>query len=258
MEYKKFEWHDNDNMFSVYQAYEEGKPEYPVICPECGNRSAHLYINRYKDTHRGGVWVWCSECHAFEHGSYIVPLWWDNHTCVNQANLCGANPEELVQYETVLDDHINSQLMRYCMLDNVCQYCLHKNGVKPKMEKCPECGQETWMATLDGPCMIVSCSACGLKVVGASFFPPCHNDYLDYEFTIVNVPKEKKIKIAKLFGLNVKDLIEELREKSEFKRSYKLPMAEKIINELNELEVDFIISPDLINKYPHLIGCKSF
>lgn len=52
LEYKKFEWHDTDNMFSVYQAYEEGKPEYPVIYPEGGNRSAHLYINRYEDTHR--------------------------------------------------------------------------------------------------------------------------------------------------------------------------------------------------------------
>ena len=82
--------------------------------------------------------------------------------------------------------------------------------------------------------------------------------YISESDEALNFFKEKKIKIAKLFGLNVKDLIEELREKSEFKRSYKLPMAEKIINELNELEVDFIISPDLINKYPHLIGCKSF
>lgn len=142
--------------------------------------------------------------------------------------------------------------------DNVCQYCLHKNNNAPKVEKCPECGQETCMANLDGPCMIISCSSCGFEVVGASFFPPCHNDDMDYIFIIREVEKEKKVKLAKLFNMNVMDLVNELKEKGEIKKSFKIFDTKSVFIELNELEMDFDVSPNLINKYPDLIECKFF
>lgn len=258
MQKTKIEWHDSDKIDQVFQAYVDGKPEYPVICPDCGNRSVHIYINKYKDTHRGGSWAWCSECYSYGHYSCMVPSWWSNHTCVDAGKLCGANPDELAQYESVLDEHVNSQLMRYCMSDNVCQYCLHKNNKATTAEKCPECGKETWMTTLDGPCMIISCSNCGYKVVGVSFLPPCHNDAMDYIFMVREVEKEKKIKLAKLFYMNVMDLMNELKEKGEVKKSFKIFEAESVFMELDKLEIDFDVSPNLINKYPDLIGCKCF
>ena len=65
------------------------------------------------------------------------------------------------------------------MVENKCKNCLHKEYETPKLSKCPKCGEETWLATLDGPCMMIKCSTCGLEVIGASFFPPCSNDELE-------------------------------------------------------------------------------
>ena len=258
MENQKSEWHNSDAMLEVYAAFEAGKPEYPVVCPECGQKRAHIYFNRFEETSRGGVWAWCSECHAFDHGSSIVPEWWSNHSCVNQENLCAADPIELADNEEALDEHVNSQILRYCMLDNACDYCLHKKMQNPKLDICPECGKQTWMATLDGPCMLVTCSSCGLKVVGASFFPPCHNDDLDYTFIVSDIPKEKKIKAAKLFNMTALDLLNEITEKGKIERTFKLNEAEKIFVELRNLEISFEMTPDLLAKYPELIGCKYF
>lgn len=106
--------------------------------------------------------------------------------------------------------------------------------------------------------MLVTCSSCGLKVVGASFFPPCSNDDLDYSFIVSDIPKEKKIKAAKLFNMTALELINEIKEKGKIERTFKIEEAEKIFVELKNLKIAFEITPELLAKYPELIGCKYF
>lgn len=252
------EWHDSDKIVQVFGAFVEGKPEYPVICPECGEKDAHIYLNRNVDSSLGGAWAWCGKCHSYGHYSYIAPKWWGNLAEVDQKKLCGANPEEPARHEATIDNYVNEQLMRYCMSENVCRYCLHKNYKNPQIGKCLKCGKETMMATLDGPCMILSCSNCGFEIVGASFFPPCHNDDLDYTFSVKDVDKVKKVKLAKLFNINVMDLIKALREDGHAQKAVKLFEAEELYAQLKDLEVEFEITPDFTEKYPDLIGCKAF
>lgn len=97
-----------------------------------------------------------------------------------------------------------------------------------------------------------------MKIIGASFFPPCHNDDLDYTFVVTEVSKEKKTKVAKLFSMSVKDLLIALREKGEITRTCKLMEAEEIYIGLMDMEIKFAISPNLIKKYPNLIGYDCF
>lgn len=256
MKLENIKWHNSKNIDQILRSFAEGKPDYPVVCPDCGSRSGHVYINRYQNTHRGRAWAWCSTCRSFGHYSYAVPVWWGNYACVDREKLCAANPNELVQYETALDDHVNYQLMRYCMSDNVCQYCIRKEYETPKTGKCPQCGRETWTVQLDGVCMLISCSSCGFEVIGASFFPPCMNDDLDYTITVREVTKEKKIKLARLFGRNVAEIIKAFRENGQVQKTEKLEDAKMTIQSLIESEISFDISPDLMKKYPHLIGCQ--
>lgn len=250
------EWHDSENTDQIFKAFADGRPEYPVVCPDCGEKSGHIYINRYKDSNRGGAWAWCSKCHSYGHYSYLVPVWWHNHSCVDQEKLCAANPDELAQYEATLDDLVNSQLARYCMSDNVCQYCIRKEYENPKIDKCPECGNETLLCSLDGASMLLKCSSCGFEVIGASFFPHCMNDDLDYTITVSSIDKDKKIKVSKVFELNVMDLLRELNENGQIRTAVKIFEAVKIIKALTEIGVQYTILPDLMRKYPDLIECK--
>ena len=252
----KITWHDSENIDQIFNPFVEGRPEYPVVCPDCGAKRAHIYINRYEDTNRGGAWAWCSNCHSYGYYSYLVPVWWHNHSCVDQRKLCAANPDELAQYETTLDDLVNNGLMRYCMSDDICRYCIRKEYENPKIGKCPECGNETLLCSLDGACMVLKCSNCGFDVIGASFFPPCMNDDLDYTITVSNIEKAKKIKVSKVFELNVMDLLKILDEKGMVQTTVKHYEAVQIIKRLNELEVEYNISPDITKKYPDLLDCK--
>ena len=104
--------------------------------------------------------------------------------------------------------------------------------------------------------MLISCSSCGFEVIGASFFPPCMNDDLDYTITVREVTKEKKIKLARLFGRNVAEIIKAFRENGQVQKTEKLEDAKMTIQSLIESEISFDISPDLMKKYPHLIGCQ--
>ena len=80
-------WHHSDNIDQIFKSFIEGKPEYPAVCPDCGNKSGHIYMNRYKDVCRGNAWAWCSSCHAYGYYSCIIPSWWDNRADVEQSRL---------------------------------------------------------------------------------------------------------------------------------------------------------------------------
>ncbi len=56
-------------------------------CPICGASALHRYFNLHRsdpstsDSSRwagpGSQWQWCSNCRAYEHGSGLVPDWWE-------------------------------------------------------------------------------------------------------------------------------------------------------------------------------------
>ena len=254
-------WHSGGTNWInlVSQPLIDGKPEYPVKCPACDKASCHIYINRDEDTNRGGVWAWCSNCHMFSHWSTnSVPDWWVNSSFVDEEKLCAADPEELVQYESELDDSVNRRMLNYGIIDDACHYCLHKEYAKPHISECPECGGKTLTSKLSGPCMITSCSNCAYEVVGSSFFPPCHMDGLEYSFVIRNVETDKKNAVAKLLGLNVMTLVNRLKENGNVTKTTKLFDAEKLYLALNELGIVFEVAPDFRKKFPDLIRCKLF
>lgn len=66
----------------------------------------YMDIHDFK-TRRGGLWVWCSECHTFSHSSLYIPSYWENSTLVKKEELC-AKPVYLEEIKDTIDDHMNS------------------------------------------------------------------------------------------------------------------------------------------------------
>jgi len=260
MDKEKNVWKDSNHIDEALSNFINGRPEYPAICPDCNNKTAHIYINRDGDRDRGGAWAWCSTCHAFGHYSFArIPKWWNNWSNIDSSKLCGACPPcELIGKEDVWDDDLNYLLRTNCMFDNACQYCVRKEYEHPAkcIFKCEECGNDSMMAELDGLCLVITCSKCGAQIVGASFWPACMEDNLEYTIAVSEIPKEKKVRVAKLYGINVMDLLNSMRETGMVQKIFCLEEAKDMIEELQALELDYSISPDLRVKYPELIGCK--
>lgn len=140
--------------------------------------------------------------------------------------------------------------------EQMCKNCIQKEYEEIHIEKCPKCGRESMMAELDGACMVLSCSNCDFKVIGASFLPPCVEDNCDYTISVANIEKEKKIKVAKLFGINVFELLKIHSEEKKVQITTKLYEAKAILEGLNELDIESEVQPPLIQKFPELLQCK--
>lgn len=69
-------WSDENNKIEqIYKDFGNIK-EFPAKCPACEHDSAHLYDRK---TQRSGLWIWCSQCHAFSHASiYALGLMYLN------------------------------------------------------------------------------------------------------------------------------------------------------------------------------------
>ena len=79
----------------------------PYICPECDQRSVHLYMQVYNlNTRRGGLWIWCSNCRYFLHSSHYIPLNWINFPQVKIEKL-SATPAYLDELKVEIDTHLN-------------------------------------------------------------------------------------------------------------------------------------------------------
>lgn len=101
---------DNGKIEELYKEIKKIKI-FPTICPVCKKKDAHIYIHVYNGkTRRGGVWVWCSDCHTFFHGSTVVPDYWDNCTRVEVEKLC-AIPNYLDELKEIIDAHVNTMLV---------------------------------------------------------------------------------------------------------------------------------------------------
>ncbi|MBR0377293.1 MAG: hypothetical protein IJI04_02610 [Lachnospiraceae bacterium] len=38
---ENMEWHDSENIDQIFKIFVDGRPEYPVVCPDCGEKSGH-------------------------------------------------------------------------------------------------------------------------------------------------------------------------------------------------------------------------
>ncbi len=250
------EWKYSEEMLSLYEIFLQGRAEFPAKCPICSRQSGHIYLNRDEDSERGGMWAWCSECNSFAHAETNIPQWWYKPTFIDKSNLCAENADEPNKYIASIDDMVNQCLQSYCFSKDVCKYCIRKEYELPKFDKCPDCGEQTMMVSLDGPCLLLCCSNCGYEVVGASFFPPCDNDNLEYTVTVKNVEKEKKIRVSKLFRINVKELLDAFRANNKIEITLSIDEAMALLHGLKELEVDYEVTPDIVEKYPDIMDCK--
>ena len=83
----------------------------PYVCPVCGEKSMHLYLNRDKNTEHGGVWNWCESCHGYSHASCRIPGWWKNLDIIEQDKLLHS-PEYLNEHKEQIDDWVGEVLKK--------------------------------------------------------------------------------------------------------------------------------------------------
>ncbi len=97
---------DNDKIEELYLNLKK-IVKFPSMCPACKKNEAHIYMHIYDDkSRRGGLWIWCSECHTFSHSSIYVPQYWKNCSLVKSENLC-AIPIYLDEIKKTVDAHTN-------------------------------------------------------------------------------------------------------------------------------------------------------
>lgn len=97
---------DNDKIGELY--VNRSREKFPAICPVCKKSDAHMYMHIYDDeTRRGGLWIWCSECHIFSHSSIYVAEYWKNCPLVEEEKLY-AIPAYLDEMRDIIDAHVNA------------------------------------------------------------------------------------------------------------------------------------------------------
>ena len=91
---------------TIIDKFENGnKLHFPEHCPVCKTKNVHLYYNRFSG-HRGGNWVWCSNCKYYAHSYQLIPEWWINCDSIPLENLCH-EPTFLEQDKEDIDIHVN-------------------------------------------------------------------------------------------------------------------------------------------------------
>ena len=97
---------DNDDIKKIYMDFKNIK-KFPTTCPICNKKNAHIYMHIYdNETRRGGLWIWCSECHSFSHSSVYVSKFWENCALIEKDELC-AIPDYLDEMNSIIDAHVN-------------------------------------------------------------------------------------------------------------------------------------------------------
>lgn len=97
---------DNGILNEIYKQFDEVK-QFPALCPKCKKYSVHIYIHVHDKAKNAGLWVWCSNCHIFTHGSMRLKHEWENIPIVEPEKLC-ATPDYLDNIRDEIDKHVNS------------------------------------------------------------------------------------------------------------------------------------------------------
>ena len=103
-------WNDEDiRIQNIYNMVCIDKQTVPLSCPICGKLHAHFFIYRHDETH-GGLWLWCSFCKSYTHGSMFIPDWWKNPDFID-SSLLMHNPDYLEKNAERIDDWVNTLII---------------------------------------------------------------------------------------------------------------------------------------------------
>jgi hypothetical protein len=98
--------HEFKSLNSVLEGVMTGTDlQIPRSCPACLSNwpSLHMYFH-VQPNGRGGVWMWCSNCGIYIHGSLRPPVWWRNLENVELKYLT-AMPAYLETFAEQIDQH---------------------------------------------------------------------------------------------------------------------------------------------------------
>lgn len=75
-----------------------------VVCPACHQAPLRVFFLRHGADNHGSYWIWCPSCLRFDHGTGLVPSWWQDVGNVD-SSLLTPEPEWL-------EDHWNELAAR--------------------------------------------------------------------------------------------------------------------------------------------------
>lgn len=178
-------WNDSDNrIMKLYDGITEKKADYPEICPVCGKKSGHVYLHIHdmRNSTKGGIWLWCSECRSFAHMSGRAPVWWSNPDFID-FNLLVAEPEYLDKNSEKLDAWFNLLACMSSITD-----------IGDGIAKCEKCG-DVIEYFRNGNTQGWKCPTCGDMAV-TTYMEPIYKDKTVYTIHIKSQePETDKIKV---------------------------------------------------------------
>lgn len=102
-------WNDRDDTLEqVFDRIMDKKGgDVPLICPVCGRKQVHFYFHKWNEkSDKGGMWIWCSGCKSFSHGTVQVPEWWENCNEIS-LNKLNSLPDYLEDHKEKIDHYVN-------------------------------------------------------------------------------------------------------------------------------------------------------
>ena len=102
-------WKDDDRIeIAIDAILKKVTKDVPLVCPICGKKQVHYYIHKWSEQSlRGGIWVWCSQCRCFSHGTIKVPEWWENSDSIPISQL-NSLPDYLEDNKHKVDSYVNN------------------------------------------------------------------------------------------------------------------------------------------------------
>ena len=228
-------WKDSDRILQIYTLINDETASFPAPCPDCGENAAHLYLHRHSENGRGGVWAWCSECHAFAHASDRIPEWWINCSGIEMKDLF-SEPVRLDEMAHDIDEWVN-------FLQK-----LRRTKTEGETTVCGGCGSVMRPIDEEGSAGM-KCDKCGLGWVTTRMAPPILRDETVYTVKISDCPDLDALRtLAKVFGCSYTEVKKRIGA-GEMKIDGKAVAVKEIAERLGERGVTFEISPPFPYSY---------
>lgn len=137
---------------------------------------------------------------------------------------------------------------------DACRDCIRCQEFEVQI--CPECGRKAVEITMDGPCMIVKCTACGYDVIGASFYAPCEQDRQKYTLKIVSkeLSNQQIMELRKLLLVRALEIKESISKSGYIHKEYRLSQLLDMIQNIEAMGVDYSVEPELV--YSKIFTCE--
>ena len=217
------EWKESEKMLEVAEYFQRREAVFPVNCPECLKKSAHVYYDR-DETEEGDLvrmWAWCSSCNSYICKEATAPVWWQNLPYLEREKLHTWNADEPERYAEMIDTAVNSAIDLNSFSKGVCN---RYNCANVNFEE--------------------------------KIYPPCFMDQCGYTVFIKEIEKEKKSLVAKLFLVDPDELIRIMMEEKSLQTTVNLFDAIRLEQELEKIGVEAMIIPRIEERYPKIHTCK--